>query len=79
MSDIEVGGYEVTFDLSKMTIKEYRSTYDPAQPEGDADEIMARCADGITLEELQSLSYPDWRLFGRAFFKKAQEPLADPN
>lgn len=67
--------YEI--DLSKVSIKEYRKLATSSVLEGQGDEILARSA-GITLEQLQELSQPEYRRLLRAFFEKATQPLADP-
>ena len=69
---------DYTFDLSQITIAEYRklaesSIFDPA-----TDAILAKCA-GVTVEEIAELSQPAYRRMLREFFKAASEPLADPN
>lgn len=68
-------GQEITFDLSKMTYKQYKALF---TSDADADETVSRVA-GITMEELDNLPYLDQRRLVAAFFKKCREPLADPN
>jgi hypothetical protein len=69
---------QITFDLSKMTIREYRGMFDPQEDDNKTDETLARVA-GMTLEELQLLSFPDYRKVARAFFSRCRNPDADPN
>lgn len=64
-------------DLGKVSISEYRKVANSSVLDGEGDEILARSA-GLTKEEVQALAQPDYRLLLRAFFKKANEPLADP-
>ncbi len=70
-------GREITFDLSKLTIREYRALFDPKQPRSAEDEIVSRVA-GLTIDEYLDLSYNDWRQMTLAFFKRAKEPI-NPN
>ena len=83
MSDVTLSdGRELTVDLSTFTIKEYRAMADPSQNRDEAlaseDELISKAL-GLSLEDYQNLSFPDWRKASRAFFKKVQEPLSDPN
>jgi hypothetical protein len=71
-------GRDLSVDLHKITIREYRSLFDRAQPQENEDALIARCV-GMTLDEYLSLSQPDYRRVGEAFLKRAREPLADPN
>ena len=78
MTDVVLSGREITFDLEKMTIKEFRELFDNNQPDSKGDEVMARVS-GMTVEEIEALSFNEYKKFSKAFFKKAKEPLADPN
>lgn len=78
MADITLSdGKEINFDLDKITIKEYRGLFETSQDEEDYSTIAK--ASGLKPEEIAGLSYNDWRRLTRAFFKKASEPLEDPN
>ena len=79
MSDVTLStGREVSYDLSALTLKEYRGMLSPAQPDFEDDKVVARCA-GMTPEEIGSLLWDDYRRLLQAFFRKAGAPLADPN
>jgi len=70
------GGKEITIDLFRISIREFRQLV--KSPDQDTeDRILAKVA-GITEEELLSLPQPDYRLLVDKFFKAIQEPLADP-
>lgn len=71
-------GREVIIDLYQITIAEYRSLFDPKQPDIEGDAILAKCC-GMTVEEVANLPQPDYRALSKIFFQKAREPLADPN
>jgi hypothetical protein len=71
-------GREITFDLSQMTLREYRGLFDKKQPQEAEDRVISKIS-GLTLDEYLDLPQPDWRRMLSAFFKKAREPLADPN
>ena len=59
MADITLSdGREITFDFTKLTLKEYRALFDKAQAVDDEDTIVARVC-GIEIDEYQSLSYAD--------------------
>ena len=78
MADITLSdGREITFDFTKLTLKEYRALFDKAQAVDDEDTIVARVC-GIEIDEYQSLSYADWKRLLQAFFKRSREPV-DPN
>lgn len=78
MADITLkDGREITFDLDKITIKEYRALFETSQDEEDYATIAK--ASGLNPDDVAGLSYSDWRRLTRAFFKKAAEPLEDPN
>ena len=79
MADITLSdGREITFDLNKISIKEYRALFCPEQPDAEEYEFLARVS-GLSADEVGSLGFDDWRRFARAFFEKARQPLADPN
>ncbi len=79
MPDVTLAnGRDLTFDLSKITISEFRLLFDPAQKEHEGDALVGRCA-GLSVKEIGALPYPDYRLLMREFFRKAREPFANPN
>jgi hypothetical protein len=65
-------------DLTQISIKEYRLLFDPSHTPLEDDALYARCL-GLSVDELQALSLPDYRRAIKAFFDAAKEPLADPN
>jgi hypothetical protein len=65
-------------DLTQISIKEYRLLFEASHTPDQDDELYARCL-GLSVDELQALSLPDYRRAVKAFFDKAKEPLADPN
>ena len=69
---------EFDIDLTRITIREYRSLFDKEQPQDQEDAVIAKAA-GITVEQLLELSQPDYRRLLTKFFKGASEPLSDPN
>ena len=71
-------GREITFDLNKITLREFRALVDPARPDEEGDELLGRCA-GLDKDEIANLPYPEYRRLTKAFFARAREPLADPN
>lgn len=74
MADVILSdGREITFDLLKISLSEYRALFDAHQPE-EEDAVLARVA-GLTVDEYRALPVPDWRALAAAFFRKAREPL----
>lgn len=70
-------GREIRFDLSKMSVAEWRSLLDPKQTVENEDLIISKVS-GLKPEDLPALGYIEWRRLIKAFFKKAQEPIS-PN
>lgn len=79
MADITLSdGREITIDLGKISVREWRALFDPKQPDADEYATVGRVA-GLTAEQVAGLPLPEWQRLYRAILKKAQEPLADPN
>ncbi len=79
MADVILSnGREIVFDLLKVSQKEYRALFSNEQPDVEGDAIIGRAC-GLSAEEVADLPQPDYRRLVRAFFKKASEPLDDPN
>ncbi len=73
-----VDGRVLTVDLGRVSIREYRALFVKDQPQTEEDATLAKAA-GLTVDELLTLSQPDYRRLVALFFKIAREPLADPN
>lgn len=71
-------GREITLDLSRLTLREYRALFDRAQPQADEDATAVKVS-GLSLDEYLDLSLDDNKRLWRALFRKAREPLSDPN
>jgi hypothetical protein len=71
-------GRELTVDLTKISIREYRRLFIDETTLDEEDALLAPCF-GLTLEEFQTLPYPDYKAATHAFFERARKPLADPN
>lgn len=69
-------GREITFDLNKMTVKEWRNFIDEITVEVE-DALIERCA-GVEPGTIGELGYGEWRAFSKAFYKRIRE-AADPN
>ncbi len=79
MSDIKLAdGREITFDLYKISRREFEKLFDKKTTRTDEAVSIARVA-GISTDELLDLPLPDWKKVVVAFYKKAQAPLADPS
>ena len=70
-------GREVNFDLTKVTMREWRSMFKDDTPIDKEDEFAAKVG-GLTVDEYLDLSLLDNRRFWDAFMKKRREPV-DPN
>lgn len=70
-------GKEVTFDLDKMSKREFKSLFDKTTPDDQSDEIIARVS-GMTLDTLQGLPLNSYRRVVAGFFAKCREPIVDP-
>jgi hypothetical protein len=68
-------GREITFDLTKMTIGEYRRLFDKTQTPDDEDAIIAKIA-GIEAEDIKALNFIEYHRFINAFFKRSANPLS---
>lgn len=84
MADLTLSdGREITFDLTKLTMREYAGLFSAAQSVDQDAEIIARVC-GMTIEDYhamqnsETLTLYDWKYLHAAFFKKCREPLADP-
>jgi len=71
-------GRELTVDLTKISIREYRRLFKDETTPDEEDVLLAPCF-GLTLEEFEALPYPDYKRVTKAFFERARDPLADPN
>ena len=79
MADVKLSdGREITFDLYKVSLREFRALLNPERPDDEGDELLGRCS-GLSAEEIGDLPYPDFRKLTRAFYNRARNPLADPN
>jgi hypothetical protein len=70
-------GRVLAVDMSKVTIRAYRALFDPAQTHEQEDATVAKVL-GISVDDLLSLSQPDYRRAVKAFFDAAKAPLDDP-
>ena len=79
MADVTLSdGREITFDMWKVTYKQWKIIWDPGTSEEDTDVHVARCA-GLTVDELHSLPQPDWKALIHALHRKGTQPLSTPN
>ena len=79
MADITLSdGRQVSYDLSKITIREFRALFKTEQPDSEEWATLAKVT-GLTAQEIGDLSYPDYRRLAKGFFEAAKDPLADPN
>lgn len=72
------GGGVVTFDLNKVTRKQY-TDFARGKMTDDQDNALLAKVTGLRVAQIENLTQPEFRRLVRAFYKKAMEPLADPN
>ncbi len=79
MADLTLSdGREVNFDVSKMTIAEYRGLFSPRESEDVSDATIARVT-GMTVEELRALRFDDYAKITGWFLTKAWNKARVPN
>ncbi len=71
-------GTEVFFDKHNIKMREWRSLFDPEQPEEEGEEIMARFA-CIPLEMMREITVYDRQLLNAAALLKMREPVEVKN
>ena len=80
MISIKVGDdvKEIQFDLSKLTVKEYRLLFDKTTGRDYEEELICKVT-GLELDDLANLSLLDYKRVFQGFIKAARDPLSDPN
>ena len=69
-------GDEITFDLYKINVREYRELLTPGCPKDKEDLYFSRVC-GIDVDKLLNLSYPDYQGLIDTFIERLSSPLAD--
>ncbi len=69
---------DVDIDLSQITIKEWRSLRDPAQPDEEEFALIARVI-GWKVEDVENIKQPDYRLLIIELVARSINPVSDPN
>jgi hypothetical protein len=71
MADIKLSdGRELTADMYKLTIGEYRLLLDNEQPVDAGDESLGKVF-GLSASEVTALPYPDYRALVTAFYRRS--------
>ena len=79
MADITLkDGTEVNFDLSKITLKQWRELKNPIFSGEDDDTVLAPVC-GLDSDKLASLPFDEYKRLFTALVRKMTNPLADPN
>ena len=72
-------GREITVDIGRISVREYRALFNPEQKQDDEDSTLAKVA-GLAVDELLDLAQPDYRRIITAMLADAKQPLdADPS
>jgi hypothetical protein len=78
MADITLSnGREITFDLTRLTVREWRSLLDPDQPREKEDQILERVA-GLEEGAIMDMNMIDYKRLSKAFLKAITTPVSDP-
>lgn len=67
-------GREIAINLHAISMREYRTMLNPAGEVDEGDEILGKVL-GLTLEEVQSFTPPDYRLAIKRVLEAASAPL----
>ena len=79
MADLTLSnGREINFDISKMTIAEYRGVFSPKETEDESDATIAKVA-GMTVDELRALPFSDYANVTGWLLTKAWAKARVPN
>lgn len=78
MADYTLGnGREITFDLHKLNMRQWRGLFDASESDERSDETLARVA-GLSADEMDALDFIEYKQLFAAFLRKTREPLANP-
>ena len=79
MSDLKLSdGREITFDFKSFTRGEFMELFDKKTGEKKTQEVIAR-ASGLTVAQYLDMNFADSWLLVNTFWKRCNNPLADPN
>ncbi len=71
-------GREITIDLHRITLREYRALFEQQQPQINEDTTIAKVC-GLTVDEYLDLPQPDARVVVYELLQVAGAPLKNPN
>lgn len=71
-------GTEITFDLKRITLKEWLGIFNTRESDTRTDKTLAKAC-GLEYKEFEKFSFYDYKQILAAFFKKCNEPLTTPN
>jgi hypothetical protein len=71
-------GRKLTADMYKLTIAEYRKMRSADQPLEAGDELLGKLY-GLTLDEVASMPFPDYRALVATFYESAAETTSEKN
>jgi hypothetical protein len=79
MADLKLSdGRELTADMYKLTIGEYRLLLDNEQPVDAGDESLGKVF-GLSASEVTALPYPDYRALVTAFYRRSSATNTEKN
>ncbi len=71
-------GTAITFDLRKMTRRQWKGIFDPGESDEESDVTVARVC-GIEIKKLLELDLIEYKTLLNALIARARQPLSDPN
>ena len=78
MADVKLhDGTEITFDLYKFTVAEYKVLF--TDDSGEKQDALISLAAGLKDGEIKKLSFPDGMKLSAAFYEKCRSVTKDPN
>lgn len=69
-------GKEITFDFTKITVRQWRGLFSTEQTLDEEDAIIASVA-GLTVDELLSLPQLEYKRLCKAFLTRGRNPISD--
>lgn len=76
MFTVKLKSREVKIDLWALSVSDIRALLDVKKKAREGDVILAKALD-ITADEIESLSYPEYRKLTRFFWQCVNDPLKD--
>lgn len=77
MADFQLAdGRAITFDFSRLTVRQWRALFDPKQKLDEEDALIAGAC-GLSVDEYLDIPLPEWRKLVAAFFEAGKRPISE--